>query len=56
MTIGPNAIDAHTGYVKWSKNTHDIIDTNNIDDINRQEIQRQIRNDTPVKNVTISLI
>ena len=49
MTIGPNAIDTHTGYVKWSKNTYDIIDTKDIDGINRQEIQRQIRNDTPVK-------
>ena len=48
----PQALDTNdiiANYVKWYTNMHDDIETILIDDIDRQEIQRQMRNDTPVK-------
>ena len=48
-TIDPDTNDIIANYVKWSTNMHDDIETILIDDIDRQKIQRQMRNDTPVK-------
>ena len=54
VNAADKTIDSHTSdiiasYVKWSTNIHDMLDTNDIDDTNRQEIQRHVRNNTPVK-------
>ena len=48
-TVDSHTNDISVSYLKWSTNTHDIIDTSDIDDTNKLEIQRQIRNDTLVK-------
>ena len=48
-TIDSDTNDIIANYVNWSTNMHDDIETIPIDDIARQKIQRQMKNDTPVK-------
>ena len=48
-TIDSDENDINTSYPKWSTYTYDIIDTSDIDNRKRQEIQGQISKDTPVK-------
>ena len=48
-TIDSDENGINTSYPKWSTDTYDIIDTSNIDNRNRQEIQGQISKDTLVK-------
>ena len=48
-TIAQGTYDIIANYTKWSTNAKDRIGMQYIDDIDRQEIQRLMMNDTPVK-------